>query len=53
MLFLKKQLQIFLKTETDAKNIIRYKDVLASLDKVSDKCKLVARVLEAVAVKHS
>lgn len=39
--------------ETDAKNIIRYKDVLASLDKVSDKCKLVARVLEAVAVKHS
>lgn len=39
--------------ETDAKNIIKYKEVLASLDKASDKCKSVARVLEAVAVKHS
>ena len=39
--------------ETDAKNIIKYKEVLASLDKASDKCKAVARVLEAVAVKHS
>lgn len=39
--------------ETDAKNIIKYKEVLASLDKATDKCKSVARVLEAVAVKHS
>lgn len=39
--------------ETDVKNIIKYKEVLASLDKASDKCKSVARVLEAVAVKHS
>ena len=39
--------------ETDAKNVIKYKEVLASLDKASDKCKAVARVLEAVAVKHS
>jgi uncharacterized protein Yka (UPF0111/DUF47 family) len=39
--------------ETDVKNIIKYKEVLASLDKASDKCKAVARVLEAVAVKHS
>ncbi len=39
--------------ETDAKRIIMYKEVLASLDKTTDKCKSVARVLEAVAVKHS
>ena len=39
--------------ETDAKNIIKYKEVLSSLDKATDKCKSVARVLEAVAVKHS
>jgi uncharacterized protein Yka (UPF0111/DUF47 family) len=39
--------------ETDVKNIIKYKEVLASLDKATDKCKSVARVLEAVAVKHS
>ena len=24
--------------ETDAKNVIKYKEVLASLDKASDKC---------------
>lgn len=39
--------------ETDAKTIIKFKEVLASLDKASDKCKSVARVLEAVAVKHA
>ena len=39
--------------EPEVKNIIKYKEVLASLDKATDKCKSVARVLEAVAVKHS
>lgn len=39
--------------ETDAKNIIKYKEVLASLDKASDKCKLVANVLEQISIKHS
>jgi len=43
----------YFENETDVKNIIKYKEVLASLDKATDKCKSVARVLEAVAVKHS
>ena len=50
---LKKAVADIFENETDAKNIIKYKEVLASLDKASDKCKAVARVLEAVAVKHS
>ena len=39
--------------ETDAKNVIKYKEVLSSLENATDKCKSVARVLEAIAVKHS
>jgi predicted phosphate transport protein (TIGR00153 family) len=39
--------------ETDAKNVIKYKEVLSSLETATDKCKSVARVLEAIAVKHS
>ncbi|MEW5675275.1 DUF47 family protein [Flavobacterium enshiense] len=39
--------------ETDAKNIIKYKEVLSSLETATDKCKVVAKTLEAVAVKHS
>lgn len=39
--------------ETDTKNIIKYKEVLSSLDKASDKCKLVANVLEQISIKHS
>ena len=33
--------------------IIKYKEVLSSLESATDKCKSVANVLEAVAVKHS
>jgi uncharacterized protein Yka (UPF0111/DUF47 family) len=39
--------------ETDAKNIIKYKEVLSSLETAIDKCKGVANVLESIAVKHS
>ena len=39
--------------ETDAKNIIKYKEVLSALETAADKCKGVANVLESIAVKHS
>jgi len=39
--------------ETDAKNIIKYKEVLSALESAADKCKGVANVLESIAVKHS
>ncbi len=39
--------------ETDAKNIIKYKEVLSALETASDKCKGVANVLEQISVKHS
>ena len=39
--------------EMDAKNIIKYKEVLSSLETASDKCKNVASILESITVKHS
>ena len=39
--------------ETDAKNIIKYKEVLSVLETATDKCKSVAGVLESISVKHS
>lgn len=39
--------------ETDAKNIIKYKEVLSSLEEATDKCKSVSNVLEQILVKHS
>ena len=39
--------------ETDAKNIIKYKEVLSVLESAADKCKGVASVLEIISVKHS
>jgi len=39
--------------EQDAKNIIKYKEVLSVLESAADKCKNVASVLESIAVKHS
>lgn len=39
--------------ETDAKNIIKYKEVLSALESASDKCKSVSNVLESLVVKHS
>ncbi|PWA04652.1 DUF47 domain-containing protein [Flavobacterium psychrotolerans] len=39
--------------ETDAKNIIKYKEVLSVLESAADKCKSVASVLESISVKHS
>ena len=39
--------------ETDAKNIIKYKEVLSALETASDKCKSVSNVMEQISVKHS
>lgn len=39
--------------ETEAKNIIKYKEVLSVLETATDKCKKVASVLESISVKHS
>ena len=39
--------------ETDAKNIIKYKEVLSVVENAADKCKSVASVLESISVKHS
>ncbi|TRX22229.1 DUF47 domain-containing protein [Flavobacterium franklandianum] len=39
--------------ETDVKNIIKYKEVLSVLETATDKCKVVASVLESISVKHS
>jgi len=39
--------------ETDAINIIKYKEVLSVLETAADKCKGVANVLESISVKHS
>jgi uncharacterized protein len=39
--------------EMDAKNIIKYKEVLSVLETASDKCKSVANVMEQISVKHS
>jgi uncharacterized protein Yka (UPF0111/DUF47 family) len=50
---IEKAISDIFENETDLKNIIIYNEVFTSLDKATDKCKSVARVLEAVAVKHS
>lgn len=39
--------------EMDAKNIIKYKEVLSALETATDKCKRVASILESITVKHS
>lgn len=39
--------------ETDAKTIIKYKEVLFALETATDKCKVVSNVLESVMVKYS
>jgi len=39
--------------ETDAKNIIKYKEVLSALEMASDKCKSVSNIMEQISVKHS
>lgn len=39
--------------ETDAKKIMKYKEVLASLEKAADKCKDVSNVLEAISIKYA
>jgi predicted phosphate transport protein (TIGR00153 family) len=39
--------------ETDAINIIKYKEVLSALESASDKCKSVSNVMEQISVKHS
>ncbi|OYU79650.1 MAG: phosphate transport regulator [Flavobacterium sp. BFFFF1] len=39
--------------ENDAKNIIKYKEVLSVLESAADRCKSASNVLESIAVKHS
>ena len=39
--------------ESDVKNIIKYKEVLSSLEEATDRCKNVANILEQISVKHS
>jgi len=39
--------------ESDVKNIIKYKEVLLALHNATDKCRVVARTLEAISVKHA
>ncbi len=39
--------------EVDAKNIIKYKEVLSVLESASDKCKVVSNIMEQISVKHS
>jgi len=39
--------------ENDAKNIIKYKEVLSVLESATDKCKSAASVLESISVKQS
>lgn len=39
--------------EIDAKNIIKYKEVLSSLEMATNKCKSVSNVMEQISVKHS
>jgi uncharacterized protein len=39
--------------ENDVKNIIKYKEVLMALHNATDKCRVVARTLEAISVKHA
>ncbi len=52
MVYNKAVFEIF-ENETDAKNIIKYKEVLSVLESATDKCKSVANVLESITVKHS
>lgn len=52
MVYNKAVFEIF-ENETDAKNIIKYKEVLSVLESATDKCKNVASVLESITVKHS
>ena len=52
MVYNKAVFEIF-ENETDAKNIIKYKEVLSVLESATDKCKSVASVLESITVKHS
>jgi uncharacterized protein len=40
-------------TVSDAKEIIKQKEILKALEKVSDQCKEVAKVIEMIVVKHS
>lgn len=48
-----KAVEEIFENETDPKNIIKYKEVLSSLESATDKCKSVANVLQAIAVKYS
>jgi uncharacterized protein len=39
--------------ETDAINIIKYKEVLSALHDATNKCKVVSTTLEAISIKHA
>ena len=48
-----KALADLFENEVDLKNIIKYKEVLSALHNSTDKCRVVARTLEAISVKHA
>jgi len=48
-----KEVADIFENETDAINIIKYKEVLSALESASDKCKSVSNVMEQISVKHS
>ncbi|MGG7034764.1 MAG: DUF47 domain-containing protein [Flavobacterium sp.] len=48
-----KALADLFENETDAINVIKYKEVLSSLHNSTDKCRVVGRTLEAISVKHA
>jgi len=48
-----KSIEDIFENEQDVKNIIKYKDVLSSLETATDMCKRVSNVLEQISVKHS
>jgi uncharacterized protein len=52
MVFDKAVAELF-ENENDAKSIIKYEEVLSAINKSTNKCKNVARTLEAISVKHA
>ena len=48
-----KALADLFENEVDLKNIIKYKEVLSALHNSTDKCRVVARTLVAISVKHA
>lgn len=48
-----KEVSKIFKNYEDVKEIIKYKEVFSALENTTDKCKLVADILETICLKHS